>query len=130
MELKDAEKALADFRRGAEAAGQNDPLALEILDDAAHAMGLAVANLVTLLHPHVVVIGGGVSLMGNLFFDPVRRHAGRYTFHLYADTYRIVPAALGEQVVVVGAALLARQQAVSSGPSPAPSLTHQVPRAT
>lgn len=94
----------------ADAARQADPLALRLLDETGHAMGLTVANLITLLHPEVVVIGGGVSLMGDLFFDPVRRYVNRYVFHLYADTCRIVPAALGEQVVVVGAALLAQQR--------------------
>lgn len=102
----------------AEAARQGDPLALDILDHAGHAMGLAVANLVTLLHPEVVVIGGGVSLMGDLFFEPVRRHARRYAFHLYADTYRIIPSALGEQVVVIGAALLAGQKAAGVSQPP------------
>jgi len=95
----------------ADAARQADPLALRLLDETGGAMGLAVANLITLLHPEVVVIGGGVSLMGDLFFEPVRRHARRYAFHLYADTYRIIPSALGEQVVVIGAALLAQQRA-------------------
>ncbi|MSS72080.1 MAG: ROK family protein [Candidatus Latescibacteria bacterium] len=93
-----------------DAARQGDPLALRVLDETGHAMGLAVANLITLLHPEVVVIGGGVSLMEDLFFEPLRRHVGRYVFHLYADTCRIVPATLGEQVVVVGAAWLARQK--------------------
>ncbi len=96
----------------ADAARRGDPLALQLLDETGHAMGLAVANLITLLHPEIVVIGGGVSLMGDLFFEPVRRHVRRYVFHLYADAYRIAPAALGEQVVVVGAALLARQKLV------------------
>jgi len=94
----------------ADAARQGDPFALQLLDEAGHALGLAVANLITLLHPEVVVIGGGVSLMGDLFFEPLRRHVRRYVFHLYADTCRIVPAALGEQVVVIGAALLAQQR--------------------
>ena len=56
----------------------------------------------------VVVLGGGVSLAGEeLFFTPVRRYVGQYVFPPLADSYRIVPAALGEEVVLHGALALA-----------------------
>jgi glucokinase len=56
----------------------------------------------------VVVVGGGVSLIGEeRFFQPLRREVARYVFPPLADTYRVLPAALGEEVVVHGAAALA-----------------------
>jgi glucokinase len=55
-----------------------------------------------------VVVGGGVSLLGEEeFFEPLRRAVLRYVFAPLKNSYRIVPAALGEWVVVVGAVALA-----------------------
>ncbi|QDU78353.1 Glucokinase [Polystyrenella longa] len=92
----------------AAAAGEGNPLALEALDRATKALGWAVAQVVSLIAPEVVVIGGGVSLMGvELFLDPVRRYANQYVFPQLRNQYEIVPAALGEDVVVYGAIALA-----------------------
>jgi glucokinase len=50
------------------------------------------------------VIGGGVSLIGEeLFFQPLRREVERQVFPPLAGSYEIVPAQLGELVVVHGA---------------------------
>jgi glucokinase len=58
-----------------------------------------------------VVIGGGVSLMGDkLFFEPLRRFIAAQVFAPFAGLTDIIPAALGEEVVVHGAIALARQQ--------------------
>jgi glucokinase len=94
----------------AQAAREGNLLAQSILDHACQALGWAIAQTITLLAPEVVVIGGGVSLMGEQqFFVPVRREVARYVFGPLADSYAIEPAALGESVVVQGAVLLARQ---------------------
>jgi glucokinase len=69
--------------------------------------GAALANVITLLNPDVVVIGGGMTHAGEKFLKPMRETVGRLVFPLYRRNFRIVPAALGETVVVVGAALLA-----------------------
>ena len=66
--------------------------------------------MITLLAPNVVVLGGGVSLAGEeLFFEPVRRYVRRYVFPPLVDSYQIVPAALGEEVVLHGALALAAE---------------------
>ena len=66
--------------------------------------------MITLLAPDVVVLGGGVSLAGEaLFLEPVRGYVARYVFPPLADSYRIVPAALGEEVVLHGALALAAE---------------------
>jgi glucokinase len=69
--------------------------------------GAALANAITLLNPDIVVIGGGVSLAGEKFFRIVREQVARLVFHPFRNNFCIVPAALGETVVGVGAALLA-----------------------
>ena len=74
--------------------------------------GWAIAQMITLLSPEVVVVGGGVPLAGeDLFFAPLRQEIDRYVFPPLRGTYRIVPAELGEAVVVHGALVLARAQA-------------------
>lgn len=91
-----------------EAAADGNALALEVLGHACDTLGWAVAQVTTLIAPGVVVIGGGVSLLGDeLFFEPVRRAADKYVFPPLAPALNIVPAALGEHVVVHGALALA-----------------------
>lgn len=97
-------------REVAEAARSGNPLARKALDQACRALGWAIAQTITLIAPQVVVVGGGVSLMGeDLFFAPLRTYVRSYVFPPLADAYEIVPAALGEEVVVHGAIALAAQ---------------------
>ena len=94
----------------AEAAKEGNRLAQHVFDRACRAYGWGLAQMITLLAPDVVVIGGGVSLAGeSLFFDPVRDYVNRYVFPPLAGTYQIVPAELGEEVVLHGALVLAAE---------------------
>ena len=96
----------------AEAAGAGDEAALAIFSRATQTYGWAMAQVITLLAPEVVVVGGGVPLVGEaLFFDPLREQVDRYVYPPLRGSYRIVPAALGEEVVVHGALALARARA-------------------
>src|SRR5262249_37884311 len=57
----------------AQAAAQEDRLSRELLGDATDALGWALAQAITLVNPGRIVIGGGVSLIGQeLFFEPLR----------------------------------------------------------
>lgn len=90
-----------------QAAADGNPLAIEVLEQACQVLGWAVAQVITLLAPDVFVVGGGVSLLGeDLFFAPLRRAVQAYVFPPLADACEIVPAALGEWVVVHGAIAL------------------------
>ncbi len=81
-----------------------------ILRHAVLAMGMALAHAVTLLAPRRVILGGGVSLMGDdLWLDPIREILADRAFPPFRKTYDIVTAELGEDVVVHGALALARQ---------------------
>lgn len=94
----------------AQAAAEGNDIARQVLDHSCQALGWAIAQVVTLIAPEVVVIGGGVSLVGEqFFFAPVRAEAARYVFPPLANSYKIVPAALGELAVVHGAIALAAQ---------------------
>jgi glucokinase len=92
----------------AQAAADGNLLAKEVLQYACQVLGWAIAQVITLLAPEVVVIGGGVSLIGEeFFFAPLRNEVARYVFPPLADSFGIEPAALGETVVVQGALALA-----------------------
>lgn len=93
-----------------EAAAAHNHLACDILDHAWQVLGWGLAQVITLVSPAVVVIGGGVSLAGEeLLFKPLRAMVERYVFPPFAGTYQIVPALLGEEVVVHGALAAAAQ---------------------
>ncbi|MBP3956967.1 ROK family protein [Gemmata sp. G18] len=95
----------------ADAAQRGDKLAADVLNCAIGSIAEAVSQLITLLCPQRIVIGGGVSLMGEeLFFAPLRRMVEERTFSPFAGLTDIVPAALGEEVVIHGALALARQK--------------------
>ena len=93
----------------AEAALDGDPDSSAILDRARSAVAFALTQAITLLAPRRIVIGGGVSLVGEkLWFDPIRHLIDRDVFDPFGDDIDIVPAALGEEVVVHGALAIAR----------------------
>ena len=90
----------------------NDPVMRDVLTQAQFYLGILVANVVNLLDPARVVIGGGlVERMGEEFVAPVRRAAHKY-FLRQEDTQRvkIVPGTLGDNAGALGAVVLARQR--------------------
>jgi glucokinase len=92
----------------AQAAADGNEIARQVLDHACQALGWGIAQVITLVAPEIVVVGGGVSLIGEqFFFMPVRAEAARYVFPPLAGSYKIVRAALGELAVVHGAIALA-----------------------
>jgi len=94
------------------AAGEGNEIAREVLTHACQALGWGIAQAITLLSPQVVVMGGGVSLMDeSLFLVPIRDEVERYVFPPQLNKYKIVPAQLGEAVVVHGAIAAAAESA-------------------
>jgi len=88
---------------------ESDPGAIRLLNDLGENIGKAVASLAAILDPQILVVGGGLSVAGELLLKPVR---DAYLNHLPARGYRpemkIVSAALINDAGVVGAADLAR----------------------
>jgi glucokinase len=72
-----------------------------------------VASLVNVLNPAMVIFGGGVSKVGDLLFDTVRRVVRERAFERPAEAAKIVPAALGDDVGVIGAAAVVYRRAAS-----------------
>jgi glucokinase len=73
---------------------------------AGRAVGIAVASAVHLLDVRVVAIGGGVAQTGPLLFGPLQEAFARHCRLSFADGARVVPAALGQEAGLVGAAAL------------------------
>ena len=84
----------------------SDPLALEAIREAGEFLGWGIVNLLNLLNPAMVVIGGGVSEMGDLLLDPAREIARTYSLRGESDPVRIVKAKLGNDAALLGAASL------------------------
>jgi glucokinase len=92
-----------------EAALSGNMLARNEYAAATRVLGWAIAQVITLVAPEVVVVGGGVSLVGeDVFFAPLRDAVRQYVFPPLANSYQLLPAGLGESVVVHGALALAR----------------------
>ena len=95
-----------------EAAQQGDAVAVELLQEIGHWLGLGIANLAAALDPGRFVIGGGVSAAGELLIGPAREAFRRnLTGRGFRPEADIVLARLGNEAGLVGAADLARQVA-------------------
>ena len=88
-------------------AKNGDAVAKEIVDNAMNYLGIGVANAITIFDPEMVIIGGGVSKVGDILFDTVRKVVNKRCFKSLADACKIVPAGLGTDAGVVGAVALA-----------------------
>ena len=94
----------------ATAAAEGNLLATNILSQAIRVLGWGIAQVITLQAPEIVVVGGGVSLIGEeRFFKPLREFVDQYVFPPLRGSYQIAPAALGELAVVHGAIIRAAQ---------------------
>jgi glucokinase len=88
----------------ADAAG--DPYAREILDEAIRYLSIGLGNLVTVFNPDRIVIGGGVSNIGDRLFEPLRRMILSRAIRESAAHVEILRAKLGADVGVLGAICL------------------------
>lgn len=88
------------------AADRGDPAAEQVVAQAAQALGAAVAALVNLCNPAMIVLGGGVMEAGGLLLDPTLRWARFYAFEDAFMRTRIVRSALTKASGVLGAAAL------------------------
>jgi glucokinase len=91
------------------AAASGDAIARAILEEAGELIGAGIANVVTILAPDCVVIGGGVARLGKWIMEPMRRSVEARVHTVPLDKLRIVPAELGPEAGAVGAALIASQ---------------------
>lgn len=90
------------------AANQGDELALKAFERGARAVAAMIASVGAVCDLDLVVIGGGVAKSGALLFDPLRAALTDYAGLEFLRGLRVVPAELGGDAGLVGAAALAR----------------------
>lgn len=91
----------------AAAAQRGDLVAQQIITDAGTYIGIALASLVNLFNPGMIVIGGGVSQLGDLLLEPIRRTVMERSLHSAAKVVRITSAVLGRRASSMGAVVQA-----------------------
>jgi len=91
----------------AEAARAGDELALAAFDRAARALAAAIAGTAALADIEVAVLSGGVTQVGEVLFEPLRRHLAEHAGLSYIRGITVVPSPLGRSACLLGAARLA-----------------------
>lgn len=94
----------------AEEAQKGDAVALEVFEETGYYLGLCVTNLIDLLNPEMVVIGGGIAQAGDIILDPIRRTVTATAIRSLAKSCRIVPAELGDNAGIFGGAAIILQE--------------------
>jgi glucokinase len=92
-------------------AGDRDAVAL--YERIGTLLGVGIANLVNIFNPELVVVGGSVAAAGDVLLEPARRQVARQALRPQRDEVRIVPARLGEDAGLVGAAALCLEKLFS-----------------
>lgn len=91
----------------ANAALQGDQVAIETYEETGYYIGLGLGSIINVFNPEMIVIGGGIAQAGALLFDPIIRSARANAIGILQRTCKIVPADLGDNAGIMGAAALA-----------------------
>lgn len=92
----------ADILQGARS---GDGVSISVVRDTAKYIGMAVANLATMLDPEVIVLGGIIASSGDIMLEAIRTETVRRLPPQQADQVRVVLSTLGDDAVALGAAL-------------------------
>jgi glucokinase len=103
-----------------DAAHAGDEIACRLWEALGIEIGVALANVVWVLNPDTIVIGGGVAKAGDLILEPVRRTIRERTIDIFHENLRVVPAALGNDAGIIGNAALACEAAAGASASMEP----------
>jgi glucokinase len=90
-----------------ELAHDGDQAARDVLALMGTYLGVGIANVVNILNPEVVAVGGGVVAAGDLLLEPARRVVAERALAPSRDQVRIVPTRFGDASGMIGAAILA-----------------------
>jgi len=103
----DVEKVTAQVIHNA--AEQGDSLAKELIARTGYYVGVGLANLVNIFNPELIVIGGGLSNIGDMLLKPAFKVAGERAYKEAFQAMRFASAELGRNSGVLGAATFALQ---------------------
>ncbi|SEN54717.1 glucokinase [Amphibacillus marinus] len=91
---------------------KSDELATEVVEHVTNVLGLAIANMATIINPSKIVIGGGVSKAGNLLLSPLDKAYKAYALKRSYEGSTFEIAALGNDAGIIGGAFLVKQNQV------------------
>jgi glucokinase len=91
-----------------------DEIAAKLWEDIGFEIGVMLTNIVWLLNPDRIVIGGGVAKAGPLLFEPIKRTIRERTSPVFHENLEVVPAELGNDGGMIGSAALALEAAERS----------------
>jgi len=86
---------------------EGDGLARLVMENTAELLGIGLSTYAQIINPEMIVIGGGVSLLGDRLFVPLRKYFNEHLMQALRDKIPIVPAKLKDKAGAVGAATLA-----------------------
>lgn len=93
-----------DARMVFQAAGDGDELCKRIVNETTQVLGIGIANVINMLSPEIIIIGGGVALAGDLLFRAVINSVKKYVYNFPDVESRIVPSQLGDSAILIGTA--------------------------
>jgi glucokinase len=100
-----------------DAVRQGDSLAMAIWDETCYFLAIGIANMITLLAPEIVIVGGGVAAAGDLLFAQLSERVPHFVSMVPASKINIVPAELGTESGLYGAVAIAHELVSSNSRS-------------
>ncbi len=107
--LSDCNPSSIDAQVVFQAAQSGDPVATAILDRAAYFTGIGLAAIVDILNPEMVIVGGGLTQMGDRLLSPAFKTCRDHIFPLHEKALRLAVSNLGDDVSLIGALVLAQE---------------------
>jgi glucokinase len=93
-----------------EAYDQEDLLAIEVMNETGKILGFGLSNVINLLNPEVIIVGGGMSAAGDRLLNSVRDTIGNHALKLSSQACKIEQAKLGGRAGMIGAAVYANSK--------------------
>ncbi|MEO1162232.1 MAG: ROK family protein [Chloroflexota bacterium] len=107
VEMANGDLDAMDGKMIGDAANAGDPLAIDIVKRGGSIVGMGIVNLLHIFNPEAVIIGGGVSYIGDIWFDEVMASIKAYTIDDdYWQNTPIIQSKISEDVSILGSALL------------------------
>ena len=103
MEMCGGDPAAISCRMMEDAARAGDSFALEEVDRIAKSYSIGLSNVLTLMSPELVIVGGGVAKMGGLLLDRVREYTDRIAFISCRGHFTIEQSVMMDDAVIAGA---------------------------
>ncbi len=95
-----------------DAALEDDMMAIELIEDVGNTLGKALAGLINIFNPELVVIGGALSKAGDYLLLPLRSSIKRYSLNMVNSDSKLVLSKLGDKAGIIGASMLARSKTI------------------